>query len=92
MQASQSIYACFMLTNSAQKTDVSTVDCFFDNHCTNDVFTFIKKPLLDLQDTLSPEWLLSTNMQMSTSLPQGSGAFTGIASWHPYRILTYHIP
>ena len=39
---------CFMATNSASKTDVSTVDCFFENHYTNAVFTYIKKPLLDL--------------------------------------------
>ena len=70
----------FMVTNSAPNTDVSTVGGFFENHCTNAVFACIKKSLLDLQDTLSPAWLLSANMQISTSLPQGSGAFMGIAS------------
>ena len=70
---------CFMVRNSVPNTDVATVD-FFENHCTNAVFTFIKKPLLDLQDTLSPAWSLSTSMQISTSFPQGSGAFTGIIS------------
>ena len=59
---------------------LSTVDYFFENHC-NAVFTYIKKLLLDLQDTLSPAWLLPTNMQILTSFPQGSGAFTGIASF-----------
>ena len=53
---------------------------FFENHCINVVFMYIKKPIHDLWDTLSPAWSLSTNMQMSISLPQGSGVFMDIAS------------
>ena len=45
---------CFMETNSVPKTDVSTVDCFLENHCTRAVFTYIKKPLLNQPDILSP--------------------------------------
>ena len=71
---------CFMVTNALPKTDVSTVDSFFENHCTNEVLTNIKKPLLDLQDSFSHVWSLSTNMQMSTFSLQGSGVFMGIAT------------
>ena len=39
---------CFMVTNSAPKTDVASVDCLFENHFTNAVFTYMKRPLLDL--------------------------------------------
>ena len=39
---------CFIGTNSASKTDVSTINCFFENHWTNVVFTCIKKPLFDM--------------------------------------------
>ena len=42
---------CFIVTNSALKTDVSTVDCFFESHCNNAVIMYTKKPLLELQDT-----------------------------------------
>ena len=59
----------FMATNSVPNIDVSTVDCFFEDHCTSAVFMYIKKPLLDPQDTLSPAWLLSTNLLISTSFP-----------------------
>ena len=45
---------CFMATNSAPKTVISSVDCFFENHCNNMAFTFIKKSLLYLQDNMSP--------------------------------------
>ena len=47
---------CFMATNSAPKTDVSTVDCFFESPCTNTMFKYIKKPLLDQQETLFSAW------------------------------------
>ena len=43
---------CFMATNSVPKTDVTTVDCFFDYHCTKVLFMHIKKLLLDMQDIL----------------------------------------
>ena len=70
----------FITTNSAPKSDVSSIDCLLENHCTRAVFTYIKKPLLDLQDTLSPAWLLSINIKILTSFPQGSGMFMGIVS------------
>ena len=44
---------CFMTSNSAPNIDVTIVDCFFNYHCTREVSTYIKKPLLDLQDTMS---------------------------------------
>ena len=40
---------CFMATNKAPKTHVSTLACFFENHCIKVVFTYIKKPCLDLK-------------------------------------------
>ena len=43
----------FMATSSAQNTDVLTVNHFFENHCTNVVFTYIKKLLHDHKNTLS---------------------------------------
>ena len=43
---------CFMVTKLAPKADVSTVDCFFENHYTNVVFIYIKKSIHDQQDTL----------------------------------------
>ena len=41
---------CFMAKNLAPKTAVSTVHYFFENHCNNVVFIYIKKPLIDLHD------------------------------------------
>ena len=70
---------CFMATNSAPNIDVSTIDCFFENHCTNAVFMYIKKTLLNMQENLSPAWSLSTNMQISISFPQGIAAFMDVA-------------
>ena len=65
---------------SAPKTDVSTVDCFFENHYTHGMFRYIKKPPFNLQVTLYPAWSLSTNMWMLTTLPGDSEALTGTAS------------
>ena len=43
------------------------------------MFIKIINPGWDLQLDLSPVWSLSTNMQISTSLPKGLGASDGIA-------------
>ena len=43
----------FMATNTVPNTDIFTVDCFFAYYCAKMVFTYIKKPLLDVSDTLS---------------------------------------
>ena len=61
------------------KTDISTVDYFFENHCTNVAFMHIKNLLNNLQDTSPPAWSLSTNMQILTSLPWCSEAFASIS-------------
>ena len=75
---------CFMVTNSAPKTGVSTVDCFFENHCMRAISTCIKEPLFDLQNTLSQAWSLSTHMWESTSLLR----FWGVHEYSLLGILT----
>ena len=43
---------CSMVINLAPKPDVSTLDYILENHCTKLVFMYIKKPFLDVQDTI----------------------------------------
>ena len=64
---------CFMATNSAPKTEVSIVACFFDTHIKVAELQKIKKPVKECLVSLSPLWLLSTIIRRSTSLPSGGG-------------------
>ena len=75
-------FSCFMWTNSAPNTNHSNVDCFSENFCTNVLLTYIKKPLFDEQDTFSPAWSLSTNMQMSTSFLEVLVYSCVLPPWH----------
>jgi len=71
---------CFIATNSAQKTEVSVVACFFEIQIIGDKLQKIKKLVREHRVILSPARSLSTIMQRSISLPSGGGMSGGIAS------------
>ena len=72
---------CLIATNSAPKTLVLTVACFFENQTIGAIFTKVIKPVLDRRVCLSPAWSESTNIRKSTSFPRGVlDALVGMAS------------
>ena len=76
---------CFMATNSAPKTEVSMVTCFFDIQIIGDKFQKIKKPVRERLVVFSPAWSLSTIMRRSTSL------LLAKRRWHVWRDCLFHI-
>ena len=71
---------CFIVTNSAQNLDASTVDYFSEYHWTIAVLMYIEKHLLIYEISKSPVWSMSTNMGISTSFPLDFRAIIGMAS------------
>jgi len=84
---------CFIATNSAPKTEVSMVDCFFEIQIIGAKLQKIKNPVRERRVDLSPAWSLSTIIRRSMSLPSGGGMSVGMASttWHVSRDGLYHI-
>ena len=72
-----------METNSAPKTDLSTVECSLENPCTSVVFTCIKKPLLNLQDKPSQDTYPKDFMHLARWLLKAAPAHV-----RPYKALT----
>ena len=85
---------CFMAMNSAQNTDVSTVDCLFEYHSTNPMLTYINKPLHDLwiYKTLCPQH--DHYQQTCECLPPFHEVLVHspvLPPWHLCKTLTNHI-
>ncbi len=76
----------FMATNSVPMTPVSNVACLLEYQSTRAVLTSLWEYLV----CLSPAWLLSTNMQISTGLPRGFREFGGIDSSNPLLETGHH--
>ena len=72
--------SCFIATNSAPKTEVSSVACFLEIQPIIAMLQKIRKPVRECLVHFSPVWALSPNRQMSRSLPKGSGMSCGIVS------------